>query len=72
LLRLYPRSVYCYACGYAAGGVAFYFAVLFLLGGLFAAQVYNHPYVDHQPQPVERDVRVCQEHSGGDNRCPGG
>ena len=25
-----------------------------------------------EPQPVEPTRRVCQEHSGGDNVCPGG
>ncbi|MFC3688198.1 hypothetical protein [Aquipuribacter hungaricus] len=41
--------------------------VLGCMPGLFWAALVDH----RTPTPVER-VTTCQEHSGGDTRCPGG
>ncbi|MET0693868.1 MAG: hypothetical protein ABWX96_03935 [Propionibacteriaceae bacterium] len=38
--------------------------------GLVVLSVHEHHR--HDPQPPRPRVTVCQEHSGGDNRCPGG
>lgn len=48
------------------------FAVLLLFGGAFAGLVAVDAYRSRPPAPVEPGPRVCQESSGGDNRCPGG
>ena len=48
------------------------FAVLLLLGGAFAGLVGLDTYCSRPVDPVEPGPRVCQESSGGDNRCPGG
>jgi hypothetical protein len=48
------------------------FAVLLLVGGAFAGFVALDAYRNRTPDPVEPGPRVCQESSGGDNRCPGG
>jgi hypothetical protein len=47
------------------------FGVLLVLGGLLAGLVGLSLYRDRAPAPTPRPT-VCQEHSGGDTRCPGG
>lgn len=48
------------------------FAVLLLLGTLFAGLISVDAYRSRPAEPVPSGPRVCQESSGGDNRCPGG
>ncbi len=42
--------------------------ILLVVGGLFGVQAMYR--AQHQPNPPN-DHHVCQEHSGGDNVCPG-
>lgn len=53
-------------------GVAIYLAVLLVVGASFAGLVALDAERNRPPEPVERGPHVCQELSGGDNRCPGG
>ena len=53
-------------------GVVIYFVVLLVLGSLFAGLVGFDELGRWEPAPVDPGPRGCQEHSGGDNRCPGG
>jgi hypothetical protein len=46
--------------------------VLLLAGGAFAGLVGLDAYRNRTLDPVEPGPRVCQESSGGANRCPGG
>jgi hypothetical protein len=53
-------------------GLAIFLLVLFLLGSAHATLVGVDAYRTREPEPVDQGPRVCQESSGGDNRCPGG
>jgi hypothetical protein len=49
------------------------FAVLLVFGLLLDLWLGPDLYRAHRPDPTPQPcVTVCQEHSGGDNRCPGG
>jgi hypothetical protein len=48
------------------------FAVLLVFGSGFAGLVAVDAYRSRPVEPVPSGPRVCQESSGGDNRCPGG
>lgn len=52
--------------------VVTYFVVLLVLGGMFAGLVGFDELSRWEPAPVDPGPGGCQEHSGGDNRCPGG
>lgn len=53
-------------------GVLAYFVVLLVFGSLFAGLVGLDELRRWVPAPSDYGPGGCQEHSGGDNRCPGG
>ena len=69
-----PLLGLCLTVGTGSRGSPVAFGVALALG-IAVAGLVLHTHQAQQPgpaDPVDRGGGACQEHSGGDNRCPGG